>query len=234
MKPNRIILTAAEDRELGGLGLLIEGMRGGAEVNPGTDGVTIAHDLLEHVNGPEHIGTIDDELEALGAIWYVRGQFDDLSRDGRGSHYTTHENIAADVVRMFRDFFYGASVDTKPPRTMPCIADDDLREILRYAAEDYRAEVHDEDAHETAKRFAEYERVCLPRMRIGYRKAAKRFRSLGGAHAANELFWLVARAVRPYAANVEYPGQQFDLIYGRGSTGMLFARCAEFFPEDEY
>jgi hypothetical protein len=135
MKAQRVILTVAEDHELGGYGLLIDGMHGD-DINPAQSGLLVAHDLLEHVNGTAHIGTIDDELEALGGIWFVRGQHADLTRDGSGSMYTPEENIASDIVRMFRDFWNGAYVDTTAPRTKPCDADEAFRTILRHAAED--------------------------------------------------------------------------------------------------
>lgn len=40
-----------------------------------TSGMLIAHDILEHVNGPEAIGSIEDELEALGAVAFTRANF---------------------------------------------------------------------------------------------------------------------------------------------------------------
>lgn len=39
---------------------------------PLSSGLTLAHDLLEHVNGLEYIGSFEDEFQALGAMIFVR------------------------------------------------------------------------------------------------------------------------------------------------------------------
>jgi hypothetical protein len=67
-------------------------------------------------------------------------------------------------------------------------------------------------------------------MRIGYRKAVKRFK--GNGFEANDLFWLVAGAVDSYAKHAEDEGAQYLLTYGRNSSGRLFAHCDEHYPED--
>lgn len=233
-----VLLTVRNDDDFGGLGLCLPGMdREG--VNPSQDGLTVAHDLLEHQNGAHEIGGIDDELEALGAIWYVRGQFNDLRRDNVGSAFSVHENIAGDITRMFRDFFYGTHVDTAPgriamSRALPD-ADDDLREIIRIAvakgAEDIDERDHT-DAEIRAK-LREYIRVCLPRMRAGYRKARRQYRS---AALANSVFWLVADAIdkaigtakRTYQQPQNHleEGQEYQLDYWfNTATGACGANC---------
>lgn len=61
------------------MGLAIDGMK--SFLDPATDGGILAHDLLEHQNGVEAIGTVHDELMALGAYWYVRGQHGQINLD---------------------------------------------------------------------------------------------------------------------------------------------------------
>lgn len=225
-------LVAFEDQNFGGVGLGLADMPRNDDTNAATDGLLIAHDLLEHVNGARAIGTIEDELEALGAIWFVRGQFHELRRDNVGSAYTVHQNIASDVVRMFRDWFYGAHLDTKAPRTRPCDADADFLEVIACAERDMRRELDsDEDPREVVRRLREYRRVILPRMRIGYRKAARRFK--GDAYAANRLFWEVAEAVgRVFKGGELFEGQRFELVYGI-DDGRAFARCDESYGDEE-
>jgi hypothetical protein len=148
--------------------------------------------------------------------------------------YSTHQNIASDITRMFRDYFYGAHVDTTPPRTQACEADDDFRHILECAAKDMRSEIDDvgEDTiGELDKMEAEYVRVCLPRMRIGYRKAKRRFEH-HGRWFANSLFWAIAEAVDAITREVEYEGQEFELTFGRDRDGDIFARCEQIFEEE--
>lgn len=211
----KVKLQVIRDENTGEIGLVLADMRITHETNAATEGLLIAHDLVEHVNGAKHIGSIDDELEALGAIWYVRGQHSDLRRDGVGSAYTVHENIASDIVRMFADFFHGAHVDLSPMRTHPTDADDDFREIITIALASMRDEVRDAGTpeQELAEREAEYIAVCLPRMRRGYRKARNKYERYG-RFAANTLFWAVADAVdKAMKYHEMFEGQEFTLYY---------------------
>jgi hypothetical protein len=196
----------------------------GDSMNAATDGLLIAHDVLEHVNGPHRIGSITDELEALGAIWYVRGQFHDLRRDSIGSAYGPHENVAADVTRMFRDYFHGGSLDHYLPRTLRCEVDDDLQEVMEAARRNYRGEVDPEpsELHEYAKARRIYDRIALARMRIGYRKAKRMYPD---AHRVNALFWEITDAVNPRIKGC-FEGQQFELRYGI-RNGRAWAECHE-------
>lgn len=215
MAMKEIRLRVIRDENTGEVGLALADMRITHETNAATEGLLIAHDVVEHVNGADAIGSIDDELEALGAIWYVRGQYSDLRRDGVGSAYTVHENIAADITRMFADFFHGAHVDLSPMRTHPTDADDDFREIINLALADMRNEVRDAGTpeQELAEREAEYIAVCLPRMRRGYRKARNKYDRYG-RFAANSLFWAIAGAVdRALKHHELFEGQEFTLHY---------------------
>lgn len=229
-----VILEAFTDEEFGNLGLRIVDAPRGA--NAATDGLLLAHDLIEHVNGLREIGSIDDELEALGAIWYVRGQHDDLRRDNVGSMYSVHENIASDVVRMFSDFFYGAHVTLNAPRTVACDADEDFREIIRCALKSTRAEVGDPDKSddEIIAQEKAYIAVCLPRMRIGYRKARRKYEGRGRSrYAANNLFWEISDAVEPHAKHAS-EGQRYRLTYGFESNGNARAYCEESYEDSDY
>lgn len=232
MRPRTVILEAFEDDSTGSVGLGALGMPRDESTNAGWNGATIAHDLIEHVNGVAHIGGIADELEAVGALWFTRGQFGDLSRDGSGSFHTPHENVASDLTSMFRDFFVnGASLSLNAPRTCRVEHDEDLRDILRIAMTDIPREVEfdADDTPELRRRMAEYERVCLPLMRIGYRKAKRRY---GSGIEANTLFWLIAEAVQPYLQHQRLDvGMRYELAYGH-RDGSAFARCFEHYDED--
>lgn len=222
-----IKLIAREDSEMGGIGLLIKGMCTDETVNPARGGLQIAHDLIEHVNGVREIGTIDDELEALGAIWYVRGQFNDLHRDSMGSAHDVYANIAGDVVRMFRDYFYGAYASVPAKQTRPCEADEAFKIIIDHMAAQAIGEADKKESVDAIiKRRASYIAICLPRMRIGYRKAVRKYKT---AAAANNLFWAIADAVEPYAKHCEYA--EYVLRYGF-RQGWAFAECEEFFGDD--
>lgn len=220
-----IRLISFTDEQTGEIGLGLKGVPRHEQLNAAMDGLTIAHDLIEHVNGPEQIGTIDDELEALGAIWYVRGQWGELRRDGLGWRYSVEENIASDVTRMFRDHIDGAqhvSYNVKPGRK--CEADDSLEDILVYADKDWRAEMNDADA--AASQWLAYRAVCLARMRIGYRKAKRKWEKFG-RWAAYKQFWAITEAVDRIVKSIETEGQEFTLRYGSGD-----ATCEDYYGED--
>ena len=53
-----------------------------------SQGNLAAHDIVEHLDGVENIGPVEDELQALAAVWYCRGQFGDQ---------ITFEGLAHDI-----------------------------------------------------------------------------------------------------------------------------------------
>lgn len=228
-----VTLQAFTDRN-GSLGLGVRGMPRNEDTDAAIEGATVAHDLIEHVNGVQHIGSIDDELEALGALWYVRGQHGQLFRN-RSSHFSPAENIAGDVVRMFADFYNGAYVNTSNvPRTRACEADASLRDILAIAIDGMAGEVRDSyrdtlnTENEIADKQASFLAVCIARMRIGYRKARAMYEKRG-RFAANNLYWEIAEAVEPFLRGL-YEGAEFTLTYGFGSDGAV-ARCSEAYDD---
>lgn len=222
-----VILEAFRDESTGELGLGVLGMPRDQNTNAANDGVLIAHDLIEHVNGPEQIGSIDDELEALGAVWYVRGQYGELRRDGIGSRYTVEENIASDVIRMFSDHVRGGQhVSYAPLRTRPVTHDYDLRCILAYADAAYLSEFNEDEHEEARARWPGYRAVCLHRMRMGYRKARRKWEKRG-CYAANAQFWAIAEAVDHAAKHPEFEGMRYKLRYGNER-----AYCEEDYEED--
>lgn len=223
-----VFLIAAKDEDTGELGLVIEGTTPAeGTLNSASDGLLIAHDIIEHVNGPERIGTIDDELEALGAIWYVRGKHGQLRKDGVGSFYSIEDNIASDVERMFRDYFYGQSVTIKARYTRPHDHDDAFKCIIETARKRWPREFEAKERSEALKLWRGYASAALHLMRTGYRKAHRRWEHRG-RYAANKVFWAIAEAVGCYARGAQYEGQRFKLTYH--TDGSAF--CDEVY-EDE-
>jgi hypothetical protein len=217
-------LEAATDEETGVLGLRVVGTRTDTQVNSASEGLLIAHDLIEHVNGLEAIGTIDDELEALGAIWYTRGRHNDISRNRQYSQRAPEVDIASDVVRMFREYVYGASCDVRRRYTRPCEVDDSLRDILA-ECKNWRDEIYTADLPRARGLWRSYSSAAMHRMRTGYRKAFKRWEHLG-RFAANSAFWDIAEAVQPHC-KPEFEGQRFSLRWTRDDG----ASCEETYDE---
>ncbi|MGE3645673.1 MAG: hypothetical protein AB7F96_17655 [Beijerinckiaceae bacterium] len=72
MRRRKVTLIGVSDEYNSKPGLGLEGSTAYDGFMACRDGSTIAHDLVEHVNGHKAIGPIADELQALGAVWFVR------------------------------------------------------------------------------------------------------------------------------------------------------------------
>jgi hypothetical protein len=220
-----VYLVSRTDDEYGTLGLVPESAaRDG--YNVATEGFLIAHDIIEHQNGLARIGDIADEIEALGAIWLVRGQHGDMSRKGIGAAYSPEQNIASDLERMGVDVAHGAYFPDVKLRTRPHDDDDTFKEIIEIAREGITRELNEFSNRENdAAAVSQYLDAALHLMRTGARKCARRY---AGQYAANSQFWAIAEAVEDHAANVEYEGRRYRLRYGKGE-----ATCEEIY-DDEY
>jgi len=215
-------LTAKEDYSLGEIGLMIDGVRMMDYPSVAMEGRLIAHDILEHQNGLHNIGSIGDELEALGGVWYVRGQHGDITRDYNVN--TPSQHIAADISNMAMMFVDGVGLNHPIPRTYSHDYDEDFRDIINLARHDYLRELQDRDISDYNQQIPEYFDACLHCMRSGFNKAARRFANID----ANGLFWEIAKTVDPHAKHIEYEGQQFRLGYDSNQV-----QCYEII-EDEY
>lgn len=180
------------------------------------DGVLIAHDLLEHVNGIREIGAVWDELEALGAIWQVRARHGDLFT-GRPSYSSMESNIASDLTRMFADWigeerYRGPRPITAGIRTHDY--DSSFLECIAIARKDIPGEWGDGriDAPEL-EHVESYLALALRCMRIGFRKAQRRY---GTGFAASNMFVAIREAVA--TVKPEFEGQEFRLSYDENNA----------------
>lgn len=84
-------------------GLHIEGYAPNGDVsNVGL----LAHDMLEHLAGPNYIGSITDELMAIGAAYYTRGQFDGYCKPPGTEHLDPLKDILAIELNIMFDCWY--------------------------------------------------------------------------------------------------------------------------------
>lgn len=188
----------------GYLGLVIEGPSMHAEhiFSVASSGALVAHDVVEHVNGFAAIGTITDEFEALGGVWYARGQFCDIRRP---SWHPPVEDLIMDLRRMYGDTSladWGPDIPTHAPDD--CY-EDVFHEALKAATKAIRAE-YSEDLDSLGR----YLRDALHGMRSGVEKMRKRFPT---ALTANALFWNVSDAVQAIWHDLECEGQRYCLTY---------------------
>jgi len=209
-----VILVSGKDDETGTLGLMIKGTQFNQNMFAASEGSLIAHDLIEHQNGSDQIGSIDDELEALGGIWYVRGQHGELQRNGY-SNYTPEQNIAYDITRMFRDYFYGQYVNMNFNKGKNPVTDDEsLKEIISQAKfQESEFDQDNDDLDGIEIKFKEFLKIALQRMRIGYSKARRKYERKG-RFVANNIFWNISDAVQKYC-KPEYEGIEFKLSYNK-------------------
>lgn len=218
-------LIAAVDEYDTTPGLIVKGTPKSEGMMADRDGLLIAHDLIEHQNGAQHIGTVWDELEALGGIWHARGRWGDMMQK-HGTMHSPAVNVASDVTRMFMEW----SSDPMPPAkhrlkaTRPCDHDEDFLEILEIARHDIPREYSPEDIDR--EELEQYLTEALHRMRTGFRKANKRF---GSRFASNSQMRAIKEAVESVAGHIDYEGQEFVLSYGDGK-----ATVREFYYPEEY
>lgn len=204
---SRTILVK-EDYISGETGLLLKGIRQIDTFMVTTSGLLIAHDLLEHQNGLSSIGSIDDELEALGGAWYVRGC---LNRIGNGYH-TPHKHLASDVCELGRIFMEGVEFRTKVPNTRPCDEDQDFEDIVHEGMDDLRSEFECTSYAHTIRRD-KYKSAAMHYIRSGYNKAKRRYDS---SDMAYRMFYLIEEAVDKVIEHEElYAGQEFILTYDK-------------------
>jgi hypothetical protein len=108
--------------------------------------------------------------------------------------------------------------------------DEDFAEIIEIARDDIPRENNDmgcgepdEDANgwnpELHALFETYLTLALHRMRLGFRKAQRRFERRGASrYHAGELFQAIKDAVAGAVRDISYEGQEFVLLYGNGSA----------------
>lgn len=215
-------LIAASDEYDTKPGLIVKGTPAIDGMMADREGLLIAHDLIEHQNGAAHIGTVWDELEALGGIWHVRGRWGDMMQK-HGTMHSPAVNVASDVTRMFPEWG-----DEYPPKahrlknTKPHDHDEDFLEIIAIARHDIPREYGDDEQFDR-ERMEEYLTEALHRMRTGFRKANRRF---GDRFASNSQMRAIKEAVEKVAQHIEYEGQEFILSYGNGE-----AECREIYDE---
>ena len=205
----KALLKVVECPTTGELGLKIEGVRMMEGMYAANEGRLIAHDLIEHVNGVEKIGTIHDELEALGGVWFTRGQYSDISRP---QLHSAHDDIAADLTNLCR-LYIESNVTLKPYISRSCVHsfDDDFDCCIEVAKNYLDSELESYSCNvESVLYFMDQAKM---RMRVGARKAQRKYKT---AVWANSLFWDIADVVEPWAKHCDYEFDTYELHYGRG------------------
>jgi hypothetical protein len=190
----------------GELGLYVSGMSTSEsdDISFDTgDGFLLAHDIVEHVNGIQAVGSVGDELMALGALWYVRGDWGWPFRETSGS---PELGQASDISSMYRDWLYkGWGMPT--PKLGRSVFRGAFIAMLKLFPEylEHGMETDRESARQ------EFSKIAL---RFLCRGASKAHRKYGSVRTANEFFFLVQQQIKnALAPDMHYAGQEWRLSY---------------------
>lgn len=203
----------------GELGLVGKGMKLTHGTSADNDGTLLAHDILEHQNGLKSIGSVGDEIEALGGVWFVRGQHGQLRR---GSHHTPHDGVASDLSNLCEIYMRGVPMRVDVINTREHDCDVDFEDVIAISKNSNKWWIKDCENFDQ-KRYKEFYRSAIHILRTGYNKANRRFKSPEYAH---RLFWDMSEAIGRACEFLEFEGQEFVLRYGNGEV-----TCREFQEE---
>lgn len=223
-----VILNVIED-SFGSTGLAVEGIKMFEDFNAAIEGALIAHDVLEHQQGFEKIGSIGDELIALGGVWFIRGEVNDIT--GKPSMHSAMTHVASEVARM-ADYVILSQVPIREDLDPTINPDEcyDYELIVREAKQTFYNE-RLEDIKEQGIKLSQinhYFDAVINLMAKGYRMADDRLKC---QQRANTMFWEIARQIDTVAKQIHYPGQQFILSYCLESQAVY---VDEYYPEDDY
>lgn len=196
----------------------------------GTSPVVIAHDMVEHVNGLEAIGTIGDELMALGGIWLTRGHWGDMERGDHASLCTPVQAIAGELPDLYYRYHRGISFGVARPE----VSETDLEnyeetweEITNEAIKITRGDWVDEDMW-SLDTWNDFIKAGHKFFTAGADKLFVLYN--GTVMQANSDFWGIHDAIAECLKHVEYEGQVFELR-PNPQTGKFTTE--EIFPEEE-
>tara|TARA_B100000749_G_scaffold249593_1_gene214208 strand:+ start:4353 stop:5009 length:657 start_codon:yes stop_codon:yes gene_type:complete len=168
-------------------------------------GEMIAHDIVEHVNGVDAIGTLEDELTALGAMFAVRVE----------NKYLSEEKFAGMYYELFEHFKKNAHVlDDLEKATSTPDAGDSVKDALTVAVSAIKDEYGLVSSESEEKLFLTFSRAAVQLGLAGYQKLTDRFATFDKPRAqALVLFKQIENAVQSVksAADDEIIGAKFAL-----------------------
>jgi len=157
--------TVKEDQEYGGLGLFMKGWPN--HFNSVQMGRLLAHDILEHAVD-KNIGSFENELQALGAMMLVRGEWNCYNPNSQNGYA---DSIADELMTQIRSY----NIESVKPA--PRIVWGAIREQFGTIPQ-FRASVKRECDREECE-FPNWTndnfRDILRWLEIGYRKAVKMY-----------------------------------------------------------
>lgn len=175
-------------------------------LSPSENMTLICHDIVEHPS-LKHIGSIEDELEALGGAYNTRAKWGDG---------VTDDGLAGDVSNMFGQS--GGKIK-RAPRCKSYLAKDVFKHIIKQAKSHAKHEYG-----YTKQKWKAFKKEALKWMQSGYAKNIKRF---GDRFVANNLFNEIKIELETIAQHAE-PWEEIILGYSyNGNHVKVTARLRE-------
>lgn len=202
-------LIYEEDQSWGGMGFRIEGTTLNPDAyNMATSGELVAHDILEH-SSLKDIGTIGDELKALGASWYVRGRWGSYNRNSFGSPY---DGLANNLVELAVDIITGNKHYHQPvPKLAGCECSEDFDVVIETFRKSIKLELDSHNSNWSQSSIDSFIKSARCFLRRGYNDAKARYEPRLGRFGANNSFWAITDAVDKALKIAEVEGQRFKL-----------------------
>ena len=168
-------------------------------------GTLLAHDYVEHVNGINAIGSVEDELSAIAVAWAVRVRY---------SSVITDVGISSDLVELY-DIYARSTEQRKVPITHKHIFDEDFLAIIELSKNGCRRE----SVNYTASSFEDFTKYALAYMRKGIRKFYRKYTSTWPESQAWDNFLAIEAAVKN-ADLIEGAEYQLELKEGHARLDM--------------
>lgn len=207
---NEYTLRTAEDRETGETGL-----SWGLSLDYPTvasEGLLVAHDIIEHPNGLEAIGTIADELQALSGVWLTRATHGQMRRDRIGSAVAPDDSVWSEVQNMGRMVWCGYAslimrdhTELNDPYDSTEWAESFLNDP-EALADFIERECDERPTVEWVEQYLSTVRYHLIKGEIAWREKFKVAIERFGEFAIHSFFWDVADAIHPYTQYECYEG----------------------------
>lgn len=174
---------------------------------PPMSGAGFAHDLIEHQKGLQAIGTLDDELIAIGACWYTRGYFNDFA--GGSGFISPYQVLAHDLSYLLDLHISGVPLRrrTSGHNAGTCGLNSDLQTVVSYARDNYHWQREDAAEIKQVEHFLAHAGALMVE---GVNRQDKRFKD---QLVANNVFNHVATAIDELINKPYQEHQNYTLFY---------------------
>lgn len=163
-------------------------------------GIAVAHDCLEHF--PNDDASVEAELQALGASWFIRGETGYFFDYGWGDRDPVR-NIAAEISQLVEETLNAGQLLPEPPSARPLDAGVErmLKRVAAAGIDDAQTEWRHRGTDEPFP--ADWNvRSVLGWLRLGYRKAKRRYRHIS-QYQVKEVFWQIEKGADRLLREVE-------------------------------